>query len=616
MLGEETSSTPVVQINGRPLTAEVAAKLTSATVDDSLGVPDMLVLRFLDDGAEVLGLAGVEIGTPVTLAVQQSGDGAPTKLFSGEVTAMEVELTTGGTRTVVRGYDLSHRLYRGRRVESFVNQKPADIVRAKAGGVGLQMGSVEAAGGVLEHVAQAGVSDWALLQRLAVRTGAVLAVKEGKLEFRRATSASTAPGGANARRDPLVLEKGVNLVSLRACVSAADQVPSVEVRSWDVKQKKAIIGTATAGTTSATVDGLDPGKLAKVVKAPPLVEARTTQPDQQGCTTMATAIADRIGGTHAELEGMARGNPKLRAGAAVSLAGVGKPFNGSYTLTSTRHEFGADRGYLTAFTVSNTSDRTAYGLATAGGSEARSGRMHGVAVGVVSDVKDKERLGRVRVTFPALSDNFVSTWARTLQPGAGKGRGWVILPEVGDEVLVAFGLGDFEEPYVLGGLYNGKDLPTVPMDKHVDGGTGSIVRRAFVSRTGMLLELLEEPGKESITLSTHDGKQRVTLVQKADAAIEIVSEGPVTVTAKKDVKVATSGGNIALESSSGDITLKGMNVTIDAKTDCAIKGVNVKLTAQAAGELTGATVKVAGQGTAELSASGSTTVRGALVKIN
>jgi uncharacterized protein (DUF2345 family) len=132
----------------------------------------------------------------------------------------------------------------------------------------------------------------------------------------------------------------------------------------------------------------------------------------------------------------------------------------------------------------------------------------------------------------------------------------------------------------------------------------------------MLLELLETADKQSINLSTHDGKQRVTLVQKADAAIEIISEGPVTVTAKKDVKVTASGGNIALEAASGDISLKAMNVKIEAQTDCAVKGVNVKLTAQAAAELTGATAKVAGQATAELSASGPTTVKGALVRIN
>ena len=615
MQGEETSSTPVLKVNGSAVSAEVAAKLTSATVDDSLGVPDLLILRFLDDGADVLARAGLQIGAPVTFGVQQSGDGSPTPLFTGEVATVEVELGTGGMRTVVRCYDLSHRLYHGSRVASFVNQKASDIVRSKASGAGIQLGEVDATSGVLEHVAQAGVSDWVLLQGLAVRAGAVIAVKDGKLDFRKSTPATSGPGATSSRQDPLVLERGVNLVSLRATVTAADQVPSVEVRSWDVKQKKAIIGTAKAATTSAVIDGVDPAKLAALVKAPPLVTAQPSQPDQSSCTTMASAIADRIGGTHAELEGMARGNPKLRAGVAVNLVGVGKPFDGRYTLTSTRHEFTSDRGYLSAFTVSNTSDRSAYGLTTSGFG-APEGRLQGVAVGVVSDVKDPRRLGRVRVTYPALSDDFVSTWARTVQAGAGKGRGAVVLPEVGDEVLVAFGLGVFDEPYVLGGLYNGKDVPTVGLDKHVDSGTGSIVRRAFVSRTGMVCEMLESASEQKLTLSTNDGKQRITLVQKADAAIEIVSEGPVTVSAKKDVKVTTSGGNIALESSSGDVTLKAMNVTVEAKSDFSVKGANVKLAGQMAGELSGANVKVAGQASAELSASGPTTVKGAIVRIN
>lgn len=616
MQGEETSSTPVLKVNGGPVSAEVAARMTSATVDDSLGVPDLLILRFLDEGADVLSRAGLQIGAAVTFGVQQSGDGTPTPLFTGEVATVEVELSTGGMRTVVRCYDLSHRLYHGSRVASFVNQKASDIVRSKASGAGIQLGEVDSTAGVLEHVAQAGVSDWALLQGLALRAGAVIAVKDGKLDFRKATQAASGPGATNSRQDPLVLERGVNLVSLRATVTAADQVPSVEVRSWDVKQKKAIIGTAKAGTTSAVLGDVDPSKLAALVKAPPLVTAQPSQPDQSSCTTMASAIADRIAGTHAELEGMARGNPQLRAGVAVNLVGVGKPFDGRYTLTSTRHEFTADRGYLSAFTVSNASDRSAYGLTTSRGSGTPDGRLPGVAVGIVSDVKDPQQLGRVRVTYPALSDDFVSTWARTLQLGAGKGRGAVLLPEVGDEVLVAFGLGVFDEPYVLGGLYNGKDVPTVGLDKHVDSGTGSIVRRAFVSRTGMLWEMLESASEQKINLSTHDGKQRITLVQKADAAIEIISEGPVTVSAKKDVTVTTSGGNIAMESSSGDITLKAMNVTVEAKSDFAAKGVNVKLSGQMAGELSAANVKVAGQAMAELSASGPTTVKGAVVRIN
>ena len=77
----------------------------------------------------------------------------------------------------------------------------------------------------------------------------------------------------------------------------------------------------------------------------------------------------------------------------------------------------------------------------------------------VSDANDPMQQGRVKLTFPWLSETYVSDWARTVQPGAGKDRGAMVLPEVGDEVLVLFEQGDIRRPYVLGGLYNGVDTP-------------------------------------------------------------------------------------------------------------------------------------------------------------
>jgi uncharacterized protein involved in type VI secretion and phage assembly len=348
--------------------------------------------------------------------------------------------------------------------------------------------------------------------------------------------------------------------------------------------------------------------LARGFGAPTWVEPRPGHGTQAQCDASAKAVAERLAGSFAELEGVARGNPLLRAGTAVTLTKVGKPFDGRYVLSSTRHEFSKDVGYVTSFTVSCASERSVYGIATgAGGSRAGHGRIDGVLTATVTDLKDPENHGRVKVTFPVLSGSYVSGWARTLQPGAGSGRGALVLPEVGDEVLVAFGLGDFGEPYVLGGLYNGKDEPTVPWKEHIDATTGAVQRRAFVSRTGMVVEMVESAQDEKVTISTHDGKQRLTLVQKPDAAVQVVSEGPVTVVAKKDVKVETSTGNI---------TLKGTKIAVEATGDLELKGTNVTVKATANGELSGATVKVAGSATAELSGSATTTVKGGLVRIN
>jgi hypothetical protein len=123
----------------------------------------------------------------------------------------------------------------------------------------------------------------------------------------------------------------------------------------------------------------------------------------------------------------------------------------------------------------------------------------------------------------------------------------------------------------------------------------------------MVVEMIEKPQEEKLTLSTSGGKQRVTLVQKSGAAIEIIAEGPVTVTGKKDV---------AVSSSTGDVTVKGKKVTIEATADLLLSGANVAVKAKASAGVEGATVKVAGSAAAELSGGGSTTVKGGIVRIN
>ncbi|MBB2924046.1 VgrG-related protein [Cellulomonas cellasea] len=593
--GEEHATTPIVEVEGRPLPEDVAALLVSAYVDDSTIVPDLFVLRFSDPGSVVLAKAGITIGAKVRVLMQSSTPGGPVPLVTGEVTALDLDLSPAGVHTVVRGLDLSHRLFRGRRVEAYVNVTASDVARTVAQRAGIAVGTVDGPGGVLEHVAQDGIDDWTFLRGLADQVGAVVAVADGKLSFTRATPASRAPGGsAGARQDPLVLEQGVNLVHLRATVTSAGQVPDVEVRGWDVGAKRELVAVAPARTSSAELGDVTPAALASTFDSPRFVVAASTYGEQKQCDLAAASLADHLAGGFAELDGVARGNPALRAGTAVRLAGVGAPFEGRYTLSATRHEFSQDSGYLTSFTVGNTSERSLYGVTTGGlGDGGGAGvTFPGVVTAQVTDLKDPEERGRVKVRFPVLSDAYESWWARVVQAGAGDGRGAVLLPEVGDEVLVAFGQGSFQQPYVLGGLYNGKDKPDKPWSDHVGPTDGAVRRRALVSRTGMLVEFLESPDGEELTVSTDGGAQKITLTQKPQAGITIVSTGSVSVTADKDVEVSTASGNVA------------------------VKGVQVSLTATGALELKGATVKVTADGTAELSSSGVTTVKGSLVKIN
>ncbi len=87
------------------------------------------------------------------------------------------------------------------------------------------------------------------------------------------------------------------------------------------------------------------------------------------------------------------------------------------------------------------------------------GTVTGVTVAVVTDDRDPEGLCRVKVRCPRLGANGEGGWAPVVVPMAGDRRGAFFVPQVGDEVLVAFEQGDPRAPYVLGALWDGSAPP-------------------------------------------------------------------------------------------------------------------------------------------------------------
>src|SRR5436305_6326639 len=147
-----------------------------------------------------------------------------------------------------------------------------------------------------------------------------------------------------------------------------------------------------------------------------------------------------------------------------------------------------------------------------------SSRISGVVVGVVTNNQnDPEGLGRVKVKFPWLSDEDESNWARVAAPMAGKERGFYFLPEVEDEVLVAFEHGDIRFPYVVGALWNGKDAPPA------SNGDGKNNVRVIKSRSGHVVKLNDEDGKETIEIVDKSGKNSL-VVDTAKNTITITSD--------------------------------------------------------------------------------------------
>ena len=568
-----------IEVDGAPLPDVVDGKLLSAHVDNAINLPDLFLLVFRDPDREVISAGGFTVGAEVVVKVHDPQNTGGVVLASGEVTALEADIDTQGTLTIVRGLDKSHRLFRGRHTKSYVQMTYAEIAREVAGRVSLEIGTVDPTDLRHDHVTQANTTDWVFLRGLATEVGYDMGVVDGKFVFRKPKHSASAPAeGTLQSTDALELILGANLIRCRASVSAADQVAKVEVRGWDSAAKEAVVARRPLSTDTLTL-GTDPAQLASAFGDAVYVSTEVPYAKQAEVDGASDALAEAVACSFAEMDGLARGNPKIKAGTAVSLGLVAEPFDGKYTVTTTRHSFDPDEGYTTAFGVAGGLDRSLAGVIT-GGSQSwgrpSAGPIPGVVTALVTDARDPDELGRVKVRFPWLSDDFETDWVRIVQAGAGDQRGWAIVPEVGDEVLLAFDQGDVRRPYVIGGLYNGVDRAhdSVTSD-WIDGTSGAVNMRSFTSRTGHRLDFADHAGKEQVHLTTGDDGYRVTLDQ-AGTKITVHSDGSIEIDARNDVKITSSSGNV--EISGIKVKVSGSaGVDIDGGPTTNITGQIVKL---------------------------------------
>ena len=189
--------------------------------------------------------------------------------------------------------------------------------------------------------------------------------------------------------------------------------------------------------------------------------------------------------------------------------------------------------------------------------------MFGVEVGIVTNVQDPEKLGRVKVCFPRLPGKPEGDWARIAQPSAGAGRGFYWVPQVNDEVLVAFERGHTNHPFVLGCLWNGVDLPMA------DAYTGDNTVQMIQTRSGHQIVLSDASGEEKITISDKSGKRVVTFDVKAKKFLIEAKEGDVELRAEKKMVLACETLEIKAAKSAKVNTGTNFDLKVDGKAQIA-----------------------------------------------
>lgn len=209
--------------------------------------------------------------------------------------------------------------------------------------------------------------------------------------------------------------------------------------------------------------------------------------------------------------------------------------------------------------------------------------LYGVYVGIVSDIEDPEDMARVKLTFPWRDSDDESCWARIAPSMTGADMGTYYLPEVGDEVLVAFGNGDMHDPYVVGSLWNGNQKP--PQKNKPDNPI-----RQIKSRAGHVLTFDDTDDIGAIEIETNKGQKIVVDDDAEEITIEDINGNTV---------VLDSDG-ISL-SSDGTISLDGASIELSADQSVDISGNTIKANAKSSAE-------VASKGQLSLSATGSATL--------
>jgi phage protein D len=553
-----------VKVNGQPLQPE---SIHQVRVEQSLMLPDAFFIEAAPDwhklhqGADDLLGAEVEIffATPDPSATL-------TSILQGQVLALEPHF---GTDLIVQnpphvdlgpewrhgsaippslhpgaafaslvfgGYDHSHELNRTRRTATFQNMTLGDIAQKVARTAGIQTGTIDNVGGPRKFVQQNNETDWEFLWKLAKDIDFEVVVIDKKLNFRKAGPAATAP---------VQLRFGEELWAFDPRVTAVQQLDEFVVRGWDPQANQEIEARSRVGKTDSEL-GISRDTVAQAGSGGTLTISDRPIASHDDAQALADSLAARHGNAYISAEGACRGDPNIRPGTKIEIRELVPNFNGQYTLAATRHVFKGGKGYETLFTISGRTPHRLVDLATPA---KRKSWGNSVVRGIVTQNQDPDSLGRVRVKFPALSGDNESEWARVIGPAAGKDRGLMMMPQVGDEVVIAFEHDDVHFPYVLGSVWHGKG----------------------------------KPGK----LSQQDG----SFVLQSDKFMHVKSKDAISIKSDKDLTIEV-GGEIK-EKASKDITVEsdqaikeksGKEMTLEAGTELKIKaGTNV--TIEASGNL-------------------------------
>ena len=512
-------------------------------------------------------------------------------IFKGIIVRHGIKITGNNyARLIIECRDKAVAMTIGRNNVNYVDSLDSDIITKLIGNYSGLSSDVESTSNQHKELVQYYCSDWDFMLSRAEVNGLLVINEDGKVSVKAPDTSSSAQ---------LSVTYGEDLMEFHAQADALSQLTSTEAVSWDLTNQQVIKSTGQSPETLITQGDLDSTTLADVA-APDSYKLQTSAPKEKTVLD-AWAKAQQLKSGLARLRGSMKfqGSAKAKTGTLIELKGVGNRFNGSAFISTVNHEL-FDGNWIT---------EVEFGMSPKWFAENRdlvappaSGLLPGVEglqVGTVKQLdQDPEGQYKIQVSVPVLEADTEGVWARLAGFYASEQFGAFFIPEIGDEVILGYVNNDPSHPVILGSLYSSKR--TAPYELTADNFTKAIVTKS-------LLKMEFDDEKKILTIITPENNQIV--LSDEDKSILIQDQN--------DNKVTMSSDGISLESCK-DITLtaKGKvsidavdNIAMKSNADVTVDGLNITHTANV-----GFTAK--GSASAELSASGQTTVKGAMVMIN
>jgi len=447
-----------IRLSGLTLAANVAGQVLSLVVETDLDLAGSfsLVLRNADNS--LLDSALLDLGKTVEIHLGYGNDLKPA--FLGEIAAIEPSFPQDGPPTVhVSGYDKSYRMRHAQPEPTEYTFMNDSLVAARIAAENGLIPVVDPTPGLPKKIIQV-ENDMTFLKARAQRYFFDVYVEWDRLHFQLPRPQTAAH----------VLEWGRNLSRFSPRIAAAGLAGLQVIRSYNQELAQTVYGAALAADFDLDnlIERLGSSAMDLLTSlARKGIRKNTVDNPLDAVELARSLLADLLEGMY-EGDGSCIGLPDLAAGKYIEIRGVGERFGGTYRLRKVTHRIDGS-GFSTDFSITQRSHTSLLGMLRKQlvdePSPTQPERFYGVVLATVQDNHElvaappEIPLGRVRVSYPGLSDRFTSGWAPCVRPMGGEGAGFYALPQPGEQVLVAFEHGDLSRPYVLGSLWNASQKP-------------------------------------------------------------------------------------------------------------------------------------------------------------